>query len=338
MLMLSDESRSPPKDDAILPSGEHRPEKSKFYKASSVFEQITEKEAENTKPNDSQAIEEIIYPEVKLQSSKPNPLHTAQTTEEKTKLFQPENWRCLQSLPIKYRRLSVVVLVFLLVFIFITLLKPKGTTVQSFDNDNTFQLGDTKLDTQAVGGLSSILEAGNTSLDGLNEEELSPESHHITTQPLEQNSSNIDVTPTPTSPMVNTDEIDNTETSPSISVSPKEANFAMEDIFTAAEKANLLSANTQKTKAEPTATSHTVKILVMRKGVSLMQLFRENHLKIGDIMAMSKVPNGGQWLNRLAPKAKIQVYLTPEGNVSKMVLPNGGYFIREANQGYRYQG
>lgn len=289
------------------PPNENTPQK-----ASPIFTHLEEREEKNAHTNDTQAIEEIIYPDIKLQSNKKYTPYMDTSSTEKTKLFQPENWRCLQAIPCQYRRLAFVLFIFTLFVIFVSLIKPQNTTVQSFDNENVFQLDNTNSNNQALGDLSSILASQDIALN----------------TPQEMPS-----TPTP-----NTSAKEST-TQPPAPTTPQNNQATLNDVFTAAEKANLLANAEQNTAPKTqTTTAENPKILIIRKGVTLTQLFREHHLKIGDIIAMSNVPNAGKQLNRLRPKAKIYVYLTPEGNVSKMVLPNGGYFIREAHQHYRYQG
>lgn len=315
--MLNDENKSAPQEAPIFPFADKQ----------------TDQKDQSQASHCAKGGEEIIYPEVKLQSGKRQSPYSNQTIKNHSAFFRPETWRCLQIFPPKYRRLSLVVFILLFVFILLALLKPQGSSIQSFDNDNTFQLDDTDLNTQAVGDLSSLLETNASSTENnLPQDQSTPLQKEKAEIPAQaETSSEQDMLP-PSSITVDANQDEQYTEMPFTQPSKTAVTSPADDVFTAAEKANLLSTPS----SQPTPlTSHSEKVLIVRKGVSLMQLFRENQLKVSDVMAMSRVPNAGQRLNRLAPQEKVKVYLTTNGNVKKMVLPDGGYFVRE-NNSYRF--
>lgn len=84
--------------------------------------------------------------------------------------------------------------------------------------------------------------------------------------------------------------------------------------------------------AAPAAVSS--KTMTVPKGVSLMQVFRDNHLNISDVNAMSKV-NG--IVSNLKVGEKVTVRLDKDNRVTEMSIGSGGKFIRQANGSYIYK-
>lgn len=74
--------------------------------------------------------------------------------------------------------------------------------------------------------------------------------------------------------------------------------------------------------------------LTMQKGVSLMQLFRNNKLNISDVNAMSKAPGANQIFSRLRPGENIILQLNQQGRVSRMIMHDGKVFTRQSNGSY----
>ncbi|QIW15059.1 hypothetical protein A4G20_01085 [Pasteurellaceae bacterium RH1A] len=79
------------------------------------------------------------------------------------------------------------------------------------------------------------------------------------------------------------------------------------------------------------------KQLTVPKGVSLMQVFRDNNLNISDVNAMTKANGAGSVLSSFKPGDKVTVRLDKNSRVAEMRLSNGGKFIRQANGTYLYQ-
>lgn len=90
---------------------------------------------------------------------------------------------------------------------------------------------------------------------------------------------------------------------------------------------------TEATKAPSAGSSKT---LTIPKGVSLMQVFRDNNLNIGDVNAMSKAGGAENALSSFKAGDKVQVSVNSQGRVSTMRLSNGATFTRQADGSYKY--
>ena len=88
------------------------------------------------------------------------------------------------------------------------------------------------------------------------------------------------------------------------------------------------------TKAAPTASAKT---LTVPKGVSLMQVFRDNQLNISDVNAMSKAAGAGNVLSSFKPGDKVAVSVNSQGRVNEMHLSNGARFVRQSDGSYEYK-
>ena len=88
------------------------------------------------------------------------------------------------------------------------------------------------------------------------------------------------------------------------------------------------------TKAAPTASAKT---LTVPKGVSLMQVFRDNQLNISDVNAMSKAAGAGNVLSSFKPGDKVAVSVNSQGRVNEMRLSNGARFVRQSDGSYEYK-
>lgn len=86
------------------------------------------------------------------------------------------------------------------------------------------------------------------------------------------------------------------------------------------------------------AVSHGAsKTLTVPKGVSLMQVFRDNNLNISDVNAMTKANGAGNALSSFKPGDKVQVSLNGQGRVSELRLSNGAKFVRQADGSYQFK-
>ncbi|KAE9538433.1 GlcNAc transferase [Ursidibacter maritimus] len=85
---------------------------------------------------------------------------------------------------------------------------------------------------------------------------------------------------------------------------------------------------------EVTSNAVSTKTMVVPKGVSLMQVFRDNNLNISDVNAMSKVNN---IVSNLKVGEKVTVRLDANNRVTEMNIGSGGKFIRQANGNYIYK-
>ena len=88
------------------------------------------------------------------------------------------------------------------------------------------------------------------------------------------------------------------------------------------------------TKAAPTASAKT---LTVPKGVSLMQVFRDNQLNISDVNAMSKAAGAGNVLSSFKPGDKVAVSVNSQGRVNEMRLSNGTRFVRQSDGSYEFK-
>lgn len=91
-----------------------------------------------------------------------------------------------------------------------------------------------------------------------------------------------------------------------------------------------------KTAVEPQANSSAVssKTMTVSKGVSLMQVFRENNLNISDVNAMNKANNV---VSNLKANEKVTVRLDKNNRVVEMSIGSGGKFTRQADGSYRFK-
>lgn len=87
-------------------------------------------------------------------------------------------------------------------------------------------------------------------------------------------------------------------------------------------------------KVAPAPVAVASKTLTVPKGVSLMQVFRDNNLNISDVNAMSRA-NGV--VSNLKVGEKVTVRLDKNNRVAEMRIGSGGTFIRQANGSYLYK-
>lgn len=99
-------------------------------------------------------------------------------------------------------------------------------------------------------------------------------------------------------------------------------------------KVQIVDAKPATKAAVPTASA---KILTVPKGVSLMQVFRDNQLNISDVNAMSKAAGAGNVLSSFKPGDKVAVSLNSQGRVNEMRLSNGARFVRQSDGSYEYK-
>ena len=99
-------------------------------------------------------------------------------------------------------------------------------------------------------------------------------------------------------------------------------------------KVQIVDAKPATKAAVPTASAKT---LTVPKGVSLMQVFRDNQLNISDVNAMSKAAGAGNVLSSFKPGDKVAVSLNSQGRVNEMRLSNGARFVRQSDGSYEYK-
>lgn len=99
-------------------------------------------------------------------------------------------------------------------------------------------------------------------------------------------------------------------------------------------KVQIVDAKPATKAAAPTASAKT---LTVPKGVSLMQVFRDNQLNISDVNAMSKAAGAGNVLSSFKAGDKVAVSVNSQGRVNEMRLSNGARFVRQADGSYEYK-
>ena len=99
-------------------------------------------------------------------------------------------------------------------------------------------------------------------------------------------------------------------------------------------KVQIVDAKPATKAAAPTASAKT---LTVPKGVSLMQVFRDNQLNISDVNAMSKAAGAGNVLSSFKPGDKVVVSVNSQGRVNEMRLSNGARFVRQPDGSYEYK-
>lgn len=98
-----------------------------------------------------------------------------------------------------------------------------------------------------------------------------------------------------------------------------------------AEKAPVKS---EVAKTNTASTVVSTKTMTVPKGVSLMQVFRDNNLNISDVNAMSKVNNV---VSNLKVGERVTVHLDKNNRVVEMSIGSGGKFTRQANGSYTFK-
>ncbi len=91
------------------------------------------------------------------------------------------------------------------------------------------------------------------------------------------------------------------------------------------------------TNTAKVASSGASKALTVPKGVSLMQVFRDNNLNISDVNAMTKANGAGNALSSFKPGDKVQISLNGQGRVSELRLSNGAKFVRQSDGSYQFK-
>ncbi|HGO5854670.1 TPA: LysM-like peptidoglycan-binding domain-containing protein [Mannheimia haemolytica] len=102
----------------------------------------------------------------------------------------------------------------------------------------------------------------------------------------------------------------------------------------AVEKAPVKTETVKAAPATESANAVATKTMTVPKGVSLMQVFRDNNLNISDVNAMSKV-NGV--VSNLKVGERVTVRLDKNNRVVEMSIGSGGKFTRQANGSYTFK-
>ena len=120
----------------------------------------------------------------------------------------------------------------------------------------------------------------------------------------------------------------------------KVQNAQMDQLVKRVEEGKAVQSTKSATKvapvAIPQASSSVVssKTMTVSKGISLMQVFRDNNLNISDVNAMSKV---NSVVSNLKVNEKVTVRLDKNNRVVEMSIGSGGKFTRQADGSYRFK-
>lgn len=287
----------------------------------------------------------------------------------------PENWAILSILPQKHRRIFVALFGVVLVLIFILWMKPSSDTVQSYEQQSNngvpiqFQQLDpsqtiepTVLDNPAPqtaqtdnSATPQTTTSVSTASAPVAPAEMQSPTQGATTSVAEQAATMaVENKPSQTETTVKASEpakaqgtveqrqhheiVKKTEPVKIEKVKPTEKNTAKNP------PSKTQSAKTEKQviailegKASPTKANAGSKTLTIPQGVTLMQVFRDNHLPVGDVNAMTKVKGVGNALSNFKPGDKVQVSLNAQGRVSELRLSGGARFVRQSDGSYQFK-
>ncbi|HHF0443784.1 TPA: LysM-like peptidoglycan-binding domain-containing protein [Haemophilus influenzae] len=282
---------------------------------------------------------------------------------EKPILAQPEKWKVLQVLPAKHRRLFMAIFVLVILLIIFFALKPSSDTVESFtqSNSNEIPVQFQSLD-QSQLVETTILDnppAQNQMPNEMAAASVMPMQAAQAEQPQMQPAQTQAEQPKPTvpvQPMKKTVEPqvehkDIAKKEVKVAEKAQAPSKAMEQsVAKTAGKAPIVEAKPVQAKKEKkvqivdakpvsksTASRLSAKTLTVPKGVSLMQVFRDNQLNISDVNAMSKAAGAGNVLSSFKSGDKVTVSVNNQGRVNEMRLSNGARFVRQSDGSYQYK-
>ncbi|HHE9452194.1 opacity-associated protein OapA [Haemophilus influenzae] len=291
---------------------------------------------------------------------------------EKPILAQPEKWKVLQILPAKHRRLFMAIFVLVILLIIFFALKPSSDTVESFtqSNSNEVPVQFQSLD-QSQPVETTILDnppaQNQMAVEQANQPEFAPKAEEAANNTTAQNPlvENAPMQPAqaeqpkataPVQPMKKAVEPqvahkDTVKKEVKVAEKAQAPSKATEqNVAKTAGKAPIVEAKPVQAKKEKkvqivdakpvsksTASRLSAKTLTVPKGVSLMQVFRDNQLNISDVNAMSKAAGAGNVLSSFKSGDKVTVSVNNQGRVNEMRLSNGARFVRQSDGSYQYK-
>lgn len=278
---------------------------------------------------------------------------------EKPILAQPEKWKVLQVLPAKHRRLFMAIFVLVILLIIFFALKPSSDTVESFTQSNSneipvqFQSLDqnqpvetTILDNPPA--QNQMAAASVAPMQAAQAEQ--PQMQPAQTQ-TEQPKPTVPVQPMKKTVEPQVEHKDTAKKEVKVAEKAQAPSKAMEqNVAKTAGNAPIVEAKPVQAKKEKkvqivdakpvsksTASRLSAKTLTVPKGVSLMQVFRDNQLNISDVNAMSKAAGAGNVLSSFKSGDKVTVSVNNQGRVNEMRLSNGARFVRQSDGSYQYK-
>ncbi|WP_044469885.1 opacity-associated protein OapA [Mannheimia massilioguelmaensis] len=342
------------------------------HEIKSEFIASTETLKPNVEPIRTEPNTEIPKAQSTLSEASTNqPQHLSDNTE-KAKIKNPEDWKVMQKLPRKHRRLVIAIAVALLALLALLWLKPSSDTVQDFQtggNNNLpieFQPLDQNQPVENADANNVVTtQDGTAPVDASQAATPAPETTNAPQMPTTQSTPIASqITAEPVKPVtteapkaiekvkpqeqVKTKPVEKPKTAEVTKVKPTEKTKVVEQVKAkSAEKPQNSATNKPMvTEAKPATTnsastkitqSTSQKTLTIPQGTSLMQVFRDNNLNISDVNAMTKANGANGALSGFKPGDKVQVSLNPQGRVSTMRLSNGATFTRQADGTYQYK-
>lgn len=278
---------------------------------------------------------------------------------EKPILVQPEKWKVLQVLPAKHRRLFMAIFVLVILLIIFFALKPSSDTVESFTQSNSNEIPVQFQSLDQNQPVETTILDNPPAQNQMAAASVAPMQAAQAEQPQMQPAQTQTEQPKPTvpgQPMKKTVEpqVEHKDTAKKevkVAEKAQAPSKAMEQsVAKTAGKAPIVEAKPVQAKKEKkvqivdakpvsksTASRLSAKTLTVPKGVSLMQVFRDNQLNISDVNAMSKAAGAGNVLSSFKSGDKVTVSVNNQGRVNEMRLSNGARFVRQSDGSYQYK-
>lgn len=278
---------------------------------------------------------------------------------EKPILAQPEKWKVLQVLPAKHRRLFMAIFVLVILLIIFFALKPSSDTVESFTQSNSNEIPVQFQSLDQNQPVETTILDNPPAQNQMAAASVAPMQAAQAEQPQMQPAQTQTEQPKPTVPVQPMKKAvepqvahkDTAKKEVKVAEKAQAPSKAMEQsVAKTAGKALIVEAKPVQVKKEKkvqivdakpvsksTASRLAAKTLTVPKGVSLMQVFRDNQLNISDVNAMSKAAGAGNVLSSFKSGDKVTVSVNNQGRVNEMRLSNGARFVRQSDGSYQYK-
>ncbi|HHF6601596.1 TPA: LysM-like peptidoglycan-binding domain-containing protein [Haemophilus influenzae] len=278
---------------------------------------------------------------------------------EKPILAQPEKWKVLQVLPAKHRRLFMAIFVLVILLIIFFALKPSSDTVESFTQSNSNEIPVQFQSLDQNQPVETTILDNPPAQNQMAAASVAPMQAAQAEQPQMQPAQTQTEQPKPTVPVQPMKKAvepqvahkDTAKKEVKVAEKAQDPSKAMEQsVAKTAGKAPIVEAKPVQAKKEKkvqivdakpvsksTASRLSAKTLTVPKGVSLMQVFRDNQLNISDVNAMSKAAGAGNVLSSFKSGDKVTVSVNNQGRVNEMRLSNGARFVRQSDGSYQYK-
>ena len=278
---------------------------------------------------------------------------------EKPILAQPEKWKVLQVLPAKHRRLFMAIFVLVILLIIFFALKPSSDTVESFTQSNSNEIPVQFQSLDQNQPVETTILDNPPAQNQMAAASVAPMQAAQAEQPQMQPAQTQTEQPKPTVPVqpmkkaVEPQVAHKDTAKKEVKVAEKAqapSKATEQNVAETVGKAPIVEAKPVQDKkekkvqivdAKPVSKSTdsrlSAKTLTVPKGVSLMQVFRDNQLNISDVNAMSKAAGAGNVLSSFKSGDKVTVSVNNQGRVNEMRLSNGARFVRQSDGSYQYK-